>query len=153
MIMKKLSFNYCIPREYKDNDTQEVKYSLPKSGEKMDVGTIEEIQKLVKPTMVKAAHPWLQMFDNGYRVSTANSGYADWNGATFADIDSKHYFRDKKLKTVNTKKLLDAIDRQMKIDYPNNYVCSYVTASDLDFASYGIGTVISQKTTLTNVQC
>lgn len=133
MIMNDLRFNFCIPREYKDNDTQEVKYSLPKSGEKMGVGTIEEIQKLVKPTMVKEAHPWLQMFDNGYRVSTANSGYADWNGATFADIDSKHYFRDKKLTTVNTKKLLEAIDRQMKIDYPNNYVCSYITASKLGF--------------------
>ena len=133
MNMQDLRFNFCIPREYKDNDTQEIKYSLPKSGEKMDVGTIEDIQKLVKPTMVKEAHPWLQMFDNGYRVSTANSGYADWNGATFADIDSKHYFRDKKLTTVNTKKLLDAIDRQMKIDYPNNYVCSYITASKLGF--------------------
>lgn len=131
--MQDLRFNFCIPREYKDNDTQEIKYSLPKSGEKMNVGTIEEIQKLVKPTMVKEAHPWLQMFDNGYRVSTANSGYADWNGATFADIDSKHYFRDKKLTTVNTKKLLEAIDRQMKIDYPNNYVCSYITASKLGF--------------------
>ena len=133
MDIKKLQFNYWIPREYKDSETGEIRYSLPHSGEKMGVGTIEEIQKLVKPTMIKIACPWLQMFDNGYRVSTANSGYADWNGATFADIDGKHYFHDKKLTNINSKKLLAAIDRQLKIDYPNNYVCSYVSASGLGF--------------------
>ena len=133
MDIKKLLFNYWIPREYKDSETGEIRYSLPHSGEKMGVGTIEEIQKLVKLTMIKIACPWLQMFDNGYRVSTANSGYADWNGATFADIDGKHYFHDKKLTNINSKKLLAAIDRQLKIDYPNNYVCSYVSASGLGF--------------------
>ena len=96
-MLQNLHFNYCIPREYKDSETGEIRYSLPHSGEKMGVGTIEEIQKLVKLTMIKIACPWLQMFDNGYRVSTANSGYGDWNGATFADIDGKHYFHDKKL--------------------------------------------------------
>ena len=43
--MQEIKFNYCIPREYKDKETNEVKYAICRGNEKMNISTLNEIQK------------------------------------------------------------------------------------------------------------
>ena len=98
----------------------------------MQLGTIEDIQKFVKPTFVKEECPLIQAFTCGYRMTKTTLNFDYWNNVTFTDIDTKNYFKDKNI-SIDINKLHEHIHRQAIIDYPNNYVCSYVTASGLGF--------------------
>ena len=130
--MKALKFNYYIPRKFFDKKKNAWSFSKPSGKDVMQVGTIEDIQKFVKPTFVKEECPLIQAFTCGYRMTKSTLNFDYWNNVTFTDIDTKNYFKDKNL-SININKLHEHIHRQAIIDYPNNYVCSYVTASGLGF--------------------
>ena len=91
--MKEFKFNYCIPREYKD-EKGVTQYCLCRGGEQMNVNTLDFIRQLANPGLPKSAQPWCQVFSNGYRVTTSNLKGEDWNGITFADIDTKLYIEN-----------------------------------------------------------
>jgi len=129
--MQEFKFNYCIPREYKDKETKEIKYALFRGGEKMTgVATLDEIKKaaLVRKGYPKEAQPWLQIFTNGYRVDSNNLDWSEWNGFTWTDIDSKYYYDTQHPFNVN--KLLKAIIDEAPYLYPYNYYCCHITNSN-----------------------
>ena len=130
--MKSIKFNYYIPRKYFDKKENVWKFTKPSSKDVMQIGAIEDIQKLVKPTFVKEECPLIQAFTCGYRMTKSTLNFDYWNNVTFTDIDTKNYFNDKNI-SIDINKLHEHIHRQAIIDYPNNYVCSYVTASGLGF--------------------
>ena len=130
--MKALKFNYFIPRKYFDKKENVWKFTKPSGKDVMQIGTIEDIQKFVKPTFVKEECPLIQAFTCGYRMTKSTLNFDYWNNVTFTDIDTKNYFKDKNV-SIDINKLHEHIHRQAIIDYPNNYVCSYVTASGLGF--------------------
>ena len=130
--MKALKFNYYIPKKYFDKKENIWKFTKPSSKDVMQIGTIEDIQKLVKPTFVKEECPLIQAFTCGYRMTKSTLNFDYWNNVTFTDIDTKNYFKDKNI-SIDINKLHEHIHRQAILDYPNNYVCSYVTASGLGF--------------------
>ena len=127
-----IKFNYYIPRKFFDKKKNAWSFSKPSGKDVMQVGTIEDIQKFVKPTFVKEECPLIQAFTCGYRMTKSTLNFDYWNNVTFTDIDTKNYFKDKNV-SININKLHEHIHRQAIIDYPNNYVCSYVTASGLGF--------------------
>ena len=73
--MQEFRFNYCIPREYKDKETGELKYCLCRGGEKMNVATLSNIKVYADKNKPKDAQPWIQIFNNGYRVTTDNINF------------------------------------------------------------------------------
>ena len=127
-----IKFNYYIPRKFFDKKKNTWSFSKPSGKDVMQLGTIEDIQKFVKPTFVKEECPLIQAFTCGYRMTKSTLNFDYWNNVTFTDIDTKNYFKDKNL-SIDINKLHEHIHRQAIIDYPNNYVCSYVTASGLGF--------------------
>ena len=129
--MKEIKFNYCLPREYKNSKTGEINHSLCAENEKMNVASIDDVQKLVTDDMSKSACPWMQVFANGYRVGRKSVDWKDWNGVTFSDIDSKHYYNN--VKKFNVKACLQLIDNNARAKYPENYYCSYITFSGTGF--------------------
>jgi len=120
-------FNYCIPREYKDKDSGEIKYAICKGGEKMNIDNLDNIQKLINGNLPKAAHPWCQVFNNGYRVTKDRLNYEEWTGITFADIDSKYFYQFEKPFNVNA--LLQAINETAPIYFNYNYFACHLTNS------------------------
>ena len=124
---KKYTFNYCIPREYKDSKTNEIKYAICNGNEKMDVDSIDNIQKLADDKKPKNAQPWCQIFNNGYRVVTESVEYKDWTGFTFSDIDSKWYYNYNK--PFDVLKLLKGIVRNAEQLYPDNFYATHLTNS------------------------
>lgn len=122
-------FNYCIPREYEKDGKKQ--YSLVKSGETMGVDTLENICKLVDDKRPKDGQPWCQMFNNGYRNTNENLSWKDWNGFTFSDIDSKHYYIHKK--QFDPMKILNAIKEVAPYEYQYNYYAVYITGSGKGF--------------------
>lgn len=130
--MNNIKFNYFIPRKYFDKKENVWKFTKPSGKDVMQIGAIEDIQKFVKPTFVKEECPLIQAFTCGYRMTKSTLNFDYWNNVTFTDIDTKNYFKDKNL-SIDINKLHEHIHRQAIIDYPNNYICSYVTASGLGF--------------------
>ena len=129
MTENEFKFNYCIPRQYeKDGKTM---YSLLKSGEKMEIDTLENICKLVDDKRPKEGQPWCQMFNNGYRNTNENLNWKDWNGFTFSDIDSKHYYNHEK--QFDPMKILNAIKEAAPYLYQYNYYAVYITGSGKGF--------------------
>ena len=124
--MREFKFNYCIPREYKDKETNEIKYCLCRGGEKMDIDILDNIQKLVNPKLPKAAQPWVQVFDNGYRVTHDNLEWNDWNGFTFIDIDSKLFY--KSCHPFDVEKLLNSIVEKAPYMFNYNYYCVHLSS-------------------------
>lgn len=129
--MNEIKFNYAIPREYIDRDTNEINYCLPRGGEKMDVADISYIQTLADAKKPKNGQPWMQVFNNGYRVTTDTIDWSEWIGITFSDIDSKYYYDYKQPFDVN--KLLDAIRKQAPFLFPYNYYGVYITGGGKSF--------------------
>ena len=127
-----IKFNYFIPRKYFNKKENAWSFSKPSGKDVMQIGTIEDIQKFVKPTFVKEECPLIQAFTCGYRMTKSTLNFDYWNNVTFTDIDTKNYFKDKNI-SIDINKLHEHMHRQAIIDYPNNYVCSYVTASGLGF--------------------
>lgn len=127
-----IKFNYYIPRKFFDKKKNAWSFSKPSGKDVMQLGTIEDIQKFVKPTFVKEECPLIQAFTCGYRMTKSTLNFDYWNNVTFTDIDTKNYFKDKNI-SIDINKLHEHIHRQAILDYPNNYVCSYVTASGLGF--------------------
>ena len=128
--MKEIKFNYCIPREYIDK-TNETKYSLPFGGEQMNVDTIENIQKFANNTKPKDAQPWLQVFDNGRRVTNDNIKWSEWNGITFSDVDTKLFYNH--VQKFDVEKLLNIIHENIQFKYNNNYYCCYISPGGLGY--------------------
>ena len=131
-MIKALKFNYYIPSKYFSKKKNAWCFTYPSGKDTMQIGTIEDIQKFVKPTFVKEECPLIQAFTCGYRMTNSTLNFDYWNNVTFTDIDTKNYFKDKNI-SININKLHEHIHRQAMLDYPNNYVCSYVTASGLGF--------------------
>lgn len=129
--MQEFKFNYCIPREYKDKENGEIKYCLCRGGEKMDIDTLENIQKKVNPKLPKAASPWVQVFNNGYRVTHDNLNWEEWNGFTFIDIDSKLYYKN--VHPFNVEKLLDAITNEAQYRFNYNFYAVHLSNSKLGY--------------------
>ena len=129
--MREFKFNYCIPREYKDKETNEIKYCLCRGGEKMNVDVITNIQKLVKPNLPKDAAPWCQVFNNGYRVTKDNLNWEEWTGFTFADVDSKYYYNFEK--RFNEKTLLKGIIDNGPFLYNYNFYAVHLTNSGTSY--------------------
>lgn len=129
--MKEIKFNYCIPREYLDRTTNEIRYAICKGDEKMNVATLNEIQKYSDSSKPKDAQPWIQIFTNGYRVITESLNYAEWNGITFNDVDSKFFY--KFCKPFDTDKLLHAIHEAGQYMYYNNFYAVHLTNSKLGY--------------------
>lgn len=125
--MQEIKFNYCIPREYKDKETNEVKYAICRGNEKMNISTLNEIQKYADTNKPKNAQPWIQNFTNGYRVVTESIDYNDWNGITFSDVDSKYFY--KYCKPFDIEKLLNAIYNAGQYIYTNNFYAVHLTHS------------------------
>ena len=128
--MKELKFNYCIPREYKDENNK-TQYVPCRGGEKMNVNTLDFIKQLANPSLPKLAQPWCQVFSNGYRVTNNNLKENDWNGVTFADIDTKLYIEHGG--NVNIPRLLEAIHSTAEFMYSDNYYCAYISPSGQGF--------------------
>lgn len=128
--MKEIKFNYCIPREYinKDNETC---YSLAMGGEQMNVDTLTNIQKYADNTKTKNAQPWLQVFDNGRRVTNDNINWSEWNGITFSDVDTKLFYKHKQQFDVH--KVLNIIHENIKYKYNYNYYCCYISPGGLSY--------------------
>ena len=124
---KDLKFNYCIPREYMNKETGNVDYCLVGSNEKMNIDTLQNIQKYADPSKPKNAQPWGQSFNNGYRVVTESLNYKDWVGITFSDVDSKWFYDFNKPFDVN--KLLHAIVKNAEILYYTNFYACHLTNS------------------------
>lgn len=128
--MKEIKFNYCIPREYinKDNETC---YSLAMGGEQMKVDTLTNIQKYADNTKPKNAQPWLQVFDNGRRVTNDNINWSEWNGITFSDVDTKLFHKHKQ--QFDVPRLLNIIHENIKYKYNYNYYCCYISPGGLSY--------------------
>lgn len=129
--MQDFKFNYCIPREYKEKETGEIKYCLCRGGEKMNIATLDDIQKLVNPKLPKAAMPWVQVFSNGYRVTHDNLDWKEWNGVTFIDIDSKLFYKN--VHPFDVDKLLKAIIDEAQYRFNNNFYCVHLSNSKLGY--------------------
>ena len=129
--MTDFRFNTCVPREYKDRDTQEIKYSLCKGGDAMQILTLLEAQQLCNPNRPKGGQPWCQLFDNGYRVTNDNIDWKDWNGFTFSDVDSKHFYNNVHKFDVNL--LFVSLWYQAIIKNPDNFCCIYLSASKTSY--------------------
>lgn len=129
--MQDFKFNYCIPREYKDKETGEIKYCLCRGGEKMNIATLDDIQKCVNPKLPKAAMPWVQVFSNGYRVTHDNLDWKEWNGVTFIDIDSKLFYKN--VHPFDVDKLLKAIIEEAQYRFNNNFYCVHLSNSKLGY--------------------
>ena len=125
--MREFKFNYCIPREYKEKDTGNIKYSLCGGSEKMNIDTLDNIQKLVNPKLPKDAMPWCQVFDNGYRVTHDNLDWKEWNGFTFIDIDSKLYYNN--VRPFDVDKLLNAIYDEAQYRFNLNFYAIHLSNS------------------------
>ena len=128
--MKEIKFNYCIPREYINKDTKK-DFCLCRGGEHMNVDTINNIQKYSDTNKPKLAQPWLQVFDNGYRVTNDNINWKEWNGITFSDIDSKWFHKYCQKFDVN--KLLYIIHDNIQFKYNYNYYCCYISPGGLGY--------------------
>ena len=89
-----------------------------KGGEEMKVVTLNEID--VKNTR-KEDLPWLQWFTSGFRVTTQNIDWKYWNGCIYIDIDSKHYYNEKK--EFDADKLLNDLYDYLLFNYYNNFYC------------------------------
>ena len=128
--MKEIKFNYCIPREYinKDNETC---YSLAMGGEQMNVETLTNIQKYADSSKPKCAQPWLQVFNNGRRVTNDNINWSEWNGITFSDVDTKLFHKHKQ--QFDVKRLLNIIHENIKYKYNYNYYCCYISPGGLSY--------------------
>lgn len=124
---KEFKFNYCIPREYKDKKTGEIKYCLCSGNERMDVDTLANIQKFADASKPKEAQPWGQAFNNGYRVITESLDYKDWCGITFSDVDSKWFYDYNKPFKVDT--LLKGLKENAEILYYSNFYAIHLTNS------------------------
>lgn len=129
--MKKMranfQFNYCIPREYKDRDTGKIEYCLCRGNEKMDIDSLDNIQKLADASKPKNAQPWGQVFNNGYRVVTDSLDYRDWCGITFSDVDSKWFYDFNKPFKVDV--LLKGLKENAEILYYSNFYAIHLTNS------------------------
>ena len=127
-----IKFNWIGPREYKDSKTGEIKYALCAGNEKMNVDTLDFIQKYAssdkKP---KEAQPWGQVFANGYRVVSNSLDYKDWNGITFSDVDSKWYYKLKSPFNVNN--LFNNIAEWGPLTYEKNFYACHLTNSKQGF--------------------
>ena len=128
--MKEIKFNYCIPREYINNNN-ETCYSLAMGGEQMNVETLTNIQKYADITKPKCAQPWLQVFDNGRRVTNDNINWSEWNGITFSDVDTKLFYKHKQ--QFDVKRLLNIIHENIKYKYNYNYYCCYISPGGLSY--------------------
>lgn len=124
--MKDIKFNWCVPREYKD-DNGEIRHAICRGNEKMSIGTLLDMQNETNEDMPKDALPWGQAFANGYRVMSNSLDFGDWNGTTFSDIDSKWFYRY--CKPFNVDKLLKAIVEWAPILFENNYYACHLTNS------------------------
>lgn len=122
-----LKFNWCLPREYKDKDTGEIKYALCTGGEKMNIGSLADMQAASDSSKPKNAQPWGQVFANGYRVTSDRLDYADWQGVTFADVDSKWFY--KLCKPFDVDKLLNGLYTYGPIIYEDNFLACHLTNS------------------------
>ena len=125
--MIEYKFNYCIPREYKDKETGEIKYCLCGGNEKMSVDTLDNIQKLADASKPKGAQPWGQVFNNGYRVVTESLDYKDWCGITFSDVDSKWFYNYNKPFKVDV--LLNGLKENAEMMYYSNFYAIHLTNS------------------------
>ena len=125
--MQEFKFNYCIPREYKDKDTGEIKYCLCRGGEKMNITTLDNIQREVNPNLPKAAMPWCQVFDNGYRVTKDSLKWDEWTGFTFSDVDSKFFYQFEQ--PFDVEKILKAIIDNAPFLFNYNYYACHITNS------------------------
>lgn len=128
---KEFKFNYCIPREYQDKETGEFKYSLCRGGEKMATGVLSYIQSYANENKPKDAQPWIQIFNNGFRVTTDNINWKEWTGFTWIDIDSKWFWKFEHPFDVN--KLLDAIVKNGPYLYNYNFYCVHLSNSKQGF--------------------
>lgn len=120
------NFNYAIPRRY-ENDDGEVGWALPKSGKQMSIGNLDEISSKITNETEKGSEPWCQVFDTGYRVSKENIDYSKWNGFTFTDVDSKHFYME--VKPFNVQALLEGLYCQGQLFFKENFYCIYMTNS------------------------
>lgn len=120
-------FNYCIPREYKDKETGEIRYCLCRGNESMGVDTLENIQKFADESKPKDAQPWGQVFNNGYRVTSDSVDYSEWCGFTFNDIDSKWFYDYNK--PFNVQKLLEGIVKTAETLYYSNFYAVHLSNS------------------------
>lgn len=125
--MREFKFNYCLPREYKDQESGDIKYCLCRGGEKMNIDTLENIQHEIKTDLPKEGAPWCQVFNNGYRVTRDNLDWSDWTGFTFADIDSKYFYKYEKRFDVDL--LLETIVKNAPYLYNYNYYGAHLTNS------------------------
>lgn len=125
--MQEFRFNYCIPREYKDKENGEIRYCLCRGGEKMEVDTLDNIQKHSNINKPKDAQPWIQIFNNGFRVTNENLNWEEWTGFTWIDIDSKWFYKFEHPFDVN--KLLNAIIDKAPYMYNYNYYCCHLSNS------------------------
>lgn len=128
--MKEIKFNYCIPREFINKDGEK-DFCLCRGGEQMKFDTIINIQKYADNTKPKSAQPWLQVFDNGYRVTNDNIDWSEWNGITFSDVDTKLFYNH--VQKFDVEKLLNMINDNIKFKYNYNYYCCYISPGGLSY--------------------
>lgn len=124
------NLNYFIPREYTKEG--KIEYTRPHTGDPMNLGKIEYIQKLIpNDNHLKDGDPFCQVFNTGYRVATENLEYKNWMGLTFSDIDSKYYYTFNKPFNVN--RLLNAIKDTAPYLFNYNFYGVQLTNSKTSF--------------------
>lgn len=128
--MKEIKFNYCIPKEY-INDKGEKCYALVKGAQTMGVDNILKIQELVNTDRPKNGQPWMQVFNNGKRVTNDYIDWQSWNGITFSDVDTKLFYNN--VKQFDVQKLLNIIHDNIQYKYNYNYYCCYISPGGLSY--------------------
>lgn len=126
--MKEIKFNWIVPHEFKDPNSNEIKYAICRGNEKMNVDTLKFIQNgYANPEKPKNAQPWGQVFSNGFRVVTESLNFAEWNGITFSDVDSKWYY--KCVKAFDAEELLRLIAKLAPMYFGSNFYACHLTNS------------------------
>lgn len=127
----KPTFNYCVPREYKDKNTGEIRYALCHGGDQMNIATLDEIQKYADENRPKNGQPWIQVFNNGHRVCKENLDWSEWNGFTYIDLDTKLYYNN--VKPFNIQNVLNSFIDILPTLYPYNFYCVHLSNSKLGY--------------------
>ena len=92
-------------------------WKYTKGGETMEVVSLPDV---VVSETDKDNLPWLQLFNTGYRVTTASLDWSGWNGCVYSDIDSKHYYNE--CKPFDADKLRNGLHDYLLIYYNFNYL-------------------------------
>ena len=96
-----------------------LKSAYARSGQSGDVISLDNSLFKNIGDVNKTELPYIQVFDCGYRVSSDNIDWNNWNGCVFIDIDSNKYYNE--VKAFDVVKLEKLLCTYLKMTYNNNF--------------------------------